>query len=99
MKIIIITEVIPPSFLPSLFKRAEPLPEELKELVNLSPARGGIGIPNLKVIPYCCTAHPVLRITQCRPRSYSGFKVKFHSSVLFPLCHKVSREISKQNNV
>ena len=36
------------SFLPSLFGRAEPLPEELKELVNLSPAQGGIGIPHVK---------------------------------------------------
>ena len=36
------------SFLPSLFGRAEPLPKELKELVNLSPAQGGIGIPDLK---------------------------------------------------
>ena len=39
-----IEEVIHTSFLPSLFGRAEPLPEELKELVNLSPAQGGIGI-------------------------------------------------------
>ena len=35
-------------FLPSLFGRAEPLPEELKELVNLSPSQGGTGIPDLK---------------------------------------------------
>ena len=32
----------------SLFGRAEPLPEELKELVSLSSAQGGIGIPDLK---------------------------------------------------
>ena len=43
-----IEEVIHASFLPTLFGRAEPLPEELKELVNLSPAQGGIGIPDLK---------------------------------------------------
>ena len=43
-----IEEVIHTSFLPSLFGRAEPLPEELKELVNLSPAQGGFGIPDLK---------------------------------------------------
>ena len=43
-----IDEVIHTSFLPSLFGRAEPLPEELKELVSLSPAQGGIGIPDLK---------------------------------------------------
>ena len=36
------------SFLPSLFGRAEPPPEELKELVSLSPARGRIGISDLK---------------------------------------------------
>ena len=43
-----IEEAIHTSFLPSLFGRAEPLPEELKELVSLSPAQGGIGIPDLK---------------------------------------------------
>ena len=43
-----IEEVIHASFLPTLFGRAEPLPEELKEVVNLSPAQGGIGIPDLK---------------------------------------------------
>ena len=43
-----IEEVIHTSFLPSLFGRAEPLPEELKELVSLSPAQGRIGIPDLK---------------------------------------------------
>ena len=43
-----IKEVIHTSFLPSLFGRAEPLPEKIKELVNLSPAQGGIGIPDLK---------------------------------------------------
>ena len=48
---IIITEVIHPSFLSLLFGRADSLPEELKVLVNLSPAQGGIGTPDLKVIP------------------------------------------------
>ena len=43
-----IEEVIHTSFPPLLFGRAEPLPEELKELVNLSPAQGGIWIPDLK---------------------------------------------------
>ena len=43
-----IEEVIHTFFLPSLFGQAEPLPEELQELVNLSPAQGGIGIPDLK---------------------------------------------------
>ncbi|CAH3033039.1 unnamed protein product, partial [Porites evermanni] len=43
-----IEEVIHTSFLPSLFGRAEPLPEELKKLVSLSPAKGGIGIPDLQ---------------------------------------------------
>ena len=42
-----IEEVIHTSFLPSLFGRAEPLPEELKELVNLSTVQGGIGISGL----------------------------------------------------
>ena len=43
-----IEEVINDSFLPSLFGRAEPLPDELKELVTLSPVQGGIGIPDLE---------------------------------------------------
>ena len=43
-----IEELIRTSILPSLFGRAEPLPEELKERVNLSPVQGGIGIPDLK---------------------------------------------------
>ena len=46
-----IEEVIHDTFLPSLFGRAEPLPGELKELVTLSPAQGGIGIPDLKREP------------------------------------------------
>ncbi|EDO34768.1 predicted protein [Nematostella vectensis] len=41
-------DLINDSFLPTLFGRAEPLPEELKELATLSPAQGGIGIPDLK---------------------------------------------------
>ena len=43
-----IEEMIRTSILPSLFGRAEPLPEELKERVNLSPAQSGIEIPDLK---------------------------------------------------
>ena len=39
-----IEEKIHDSFLPSLFGRAEPLPGEIKELVTLSPAPGGMGI-------------------------------------------------------
>ena len=43
-----IEEVIHTSFLPALFGRTEPLPGDLKELVSLSPAQGGLGIPNLR---------------------------------------------------
>ena len=43
-----IEEVIHTSFLPSLSGRVEPLSKKVKELVNLSPAQGGIGIPDLK---------------------------------------------------
>ena len=43
-----IEEVIHTSFLPSLLGRVKPLPEELKGLVSLSSAQGGIGIPDLK---------------------------------------------------
>ena len=43
-----IEEVIHTSFIPSLFGRAETLPERFKQLVSLSPAQGGTGIPDLK---------------------------------------------------
>ena len=57
----------------------------------------------LKVIPWYCTAHPVLRITQRRPRSYSGMAKRRYgqisrlSSGFF--VPQVSTDISKQNNV
>ena len=35
--------------LPPLFGQTEPLPDELSELVTLTPAQGGMGIPNLRV--------------------------------------------------
>ena len=34
-------------FLPTLFGQAEPLPDELSELVTLTPAQGGLGMPDL----------------------------------------------------
>ena len=43
-----IEEVIHTFFFPSLFGRVELLPEELKGLVSISPAQGGIEIPDLK---------------------------------------------------
>ena len=43
-----IEEVIHTFFFPSLFGRVDLLPEELKRLVSISPAQGGIGIPDLK---------------------------------------------------
>ena len=46
----------------------------------------------LKVIPWYCTAHPVLRITQPRLQAWlRGFMDKFHGSVLFSLSHKSQR--------
>ena len=44
-----IEEVMHTSYPPSLFGRAEPLPEELRELVKLSPAQGGIWIADLDI--------------------------------------------------
>ena len=34
-------------FLPTLFGQTDPLPDELSELVTLTPAQGGLGIPDL----------------------------------------------------
>ena len=42
-----VQQVIDEMFLPTLFGQAEPLPDELSELVTLTPAQGGLGIPDL----------------------------------------------------
>ena len=42
-----IEEAISELFLPALFGQEEPLPEELHEVITLSPAQGGLGIPAL----------------------------------------------------
>ena len=34
--------------LPTLFGQAEPLPSELRQLVTLTPAQGGLGVPDLR---------------------------------------------------
>ena len=44
-----IQEAINHMRLPPLFSQTEPLPDELSELVTLTPAQGGMGIPNLRV--------------------------------------------------
>ena len=38
-----VQQVIDEMFLPTLFGQAEPLPDELSELVTLTPAQGGLG--------------------------------------------------------
>ena len=43
-----IHEVIDDLLLPTLSGKTEPLPDELRELVTLSPAHGGLGIPDLR---------------------------------------------------
>ena len=42
-----VQQVIDEMFLPTLFGQAEPLPDEWSELVTLTPAQGGLGIPDL----------------------------------------------------
>lgn len=42
-----VRQVIDEMFLPALFGQAEPLPDELSELLTLTPAQGGLGIPDL----------------------------------------------------
>ena len=43
-----IQEILNEIFLPQLFGQEERLPDELCELVTLTPAQGGLGVPNLK---------------------------------------------------
>ena len=43
-----IQEAIDDLLLPTLFGQAEPLPSELRQLVTLTPAQGGLGVPDLR---------------------------------------------------
>ncbi|XP_068723901.1 uncharacterized protein [Montipora capricornis] len=43
-----IQEAIDDLLLPTLFGQTEPLPSDLRQLVTLSPAKGGLGIPDLR---------------------------------------------------
>ena len=43
-----IHEAIHEMFLPLLFGKEEPLPDELCDLVTLTPAQGGLGMPDLR---------------------------------------------------
>ena len=43
-----IQEAIDDLLLPTLFAQTEPLPSDLRQLVTLTPAQGGRGIPNLR---------------------------------------------------
>ena len=43
-----IQEAIDDLLLPTLFGQAQPLPSELRQLVTLTPAQGGLGVPDLR---------------------------------------------------
>ena len=43
-----IQEVIDDLFLPTLFGQTEPLPSDLRQLFTLTPAQGGLGMPDLR---------------------------------------------------
>ena len=43
-----IQEAIDGLLLPTLFAQMEPIPSDLRQLVTLSPAKGGLGIPDLR---------------------------------------------------
>ena len=43
-----IQEVIDDLLFPTLFGQTEPLPSNLRQLVTLTPAQGGLGVPDLK---------------------------------------------------
>ena len=64
-------QVIVEMFLPTLFGQAEPLQDELSELVTLTPAQGGLGIPDLTTeAPQQYSASKYFML------SLSNFKVK-----------------------
>ena len=44
----LIQEATDDLLLPTLFGQTEPLPSDLRQLVTLSPAKGGLGIPDLQ---------------------------------------------------
>ena len=41
-------EAIDDLLLPTLFAQTEPLPSDLRQLVTLTPAQGGLGVPDLR---------------------------------------------------
>ena len=43
-----IQEAIDDLLLPTLFSQTEPLPSDLRQLVTLTPAQGGLGVPDLR---------------------------------------------------
>ena len=43
-----IQEAIDDLLLPTLFGQTEPLPSDLRQLVTLTPAQGGLGVPDLR---------------------------------------------------
>ena len=43
-----IQEAIGDLLLPTLFSQTEPLPSDLRQLVTLTPAQGGLGVPDLR---------------------------------------------------
>ena len=43
-----IQEAIDDLLLPTLFGQTEPLPSNLRQLVTLTPAQGGLGVPDLR---------------------------------------------------
>ena len=43
-----IQEAIDDLLLPTLFSQTEPLPNDLRQLVTLTPAQGGLGVPDLR---------------------------------------------------
>ena len=43
-----IQEAIDDLLLPTLFGQTEPLPSDLRQLATLTPAQGGLGVPDLR---------------------------------------------------
>ena len=43
-----IQEAVDDLLLPTLFGPTEPLPSDLRQLVALTPAQGGLGVPDLR---------------------------------------------------
>ena len=81
-----IQEAIDDLLLPTLFGQTEPLPSDLRQLVTLAPAQGGLGLPDLRFeAPQqsCCfyVNNSIARIFYYHTKHFHGGRREFHGGV------------------